>query len=73
MGSLVNDNDELRSHVDIWDIPPVGERYESACRELGTTLYANLRSALTSSQASQRLEVSGLALRGQKHTEPLFR
>ncbi|OWF54535.1 tonsoku-like protein [Mizuhopecten yessoensis] len=69
---VLSADEEVQASVDSWDMPPLSQRYDQACRTLHTVSYRNVRTILQGCDTSGNLELQNLALRPAQ-VIPVFR
>ncbi|KAK3086523.1 hypothetical protein FSP39_019578 [Pinctada imbricata] len=69
---VISSNEEIEGNVENWDLPPVTERYDQACKTLNIVGYRNIRTILGSSETSGVLNLGKLSLRASQFL-PVFR
>ncbi|XP_014680828.1 PREDICTED: tonsoku-like protein [Priapulus caudatus] len=69
---LVTNNEEIVASVETWEMPPVAERYASACEAARTPRYNNITAALRMADSTHCLRLRDLAMRLHQ-ARPLLR
>ncbi|XP_069112103.1 tonsoku-like protein [Argopecten irradians] len=69
---VLSADEEVQGSVDNWDMPPLPERYDQACRTLQTVSYRNVRTILQTCDSGGNLELQNLAL-SPAQVIPVFR
>ncbi|XP_033729608.1 tonsoku-like protein, partial [Pecten maximus] len=69
---VLSADEEVQGRVDNWDMPPLSQRYDQACRTLQAVSYRNVRTILQACDTGGNLELQNLAL-SPAQVLPVFR
>jgi len=71
VASVITDSDKLKAVVDMWELPPIKERYIQACQMIGE-VNSSVASVISECEYKGRLFLNDLSL-GHHHLQPVYR